>query len=137
MTCCRSIACWMGALCFVGAGLALAQEYDLSRHTIDGGGVLHSTGGAFELSGTIGQPDAGEMTGGVFSLTGGFWFPLIAGDADEDGGVTLFDLELLTACMTGDAGGPTAAPCLSFDADRDDDVDLRDAGNFQRAFSGL
>lgn len=126
----------VGVLCLVGAGLVLAQEFDLSRHTIDGGGVMRSTGGAFELSGTIGQPDAGAMTGGAFSLTGGFWFPLIAGDADEDGGVTLFDLELLTACMTGEAAGPPTAPCISFDEDRDNDVDLRDAGNFQRVFSG-
>lgn len=41
--------------------------------TIDGGGGK-STGGTFELNGTIGQPDAGgPMTGGTFSLTGGFW----------------------------------------------------------------
>lgn len=42
-------------------------------YTIDGGGGT-STGGGFELSGTIGQPDAGpEMSGGGFTLTGGFW----------------------------------------------------------------
>jgi hypothetical protein len=27
----------------------------------------------FSVSGTIGQPDAGMMSGGAFSLTGGFW----------------------------------------------------------------
>jgi hypothetical protein len=27
----------------------------------------------FSVSGTIGQPDAGAMTGGNFSLVGGFW----------------------------------------------------------------
>jgi hypothetical protein len=33
-----------------------------------------STGGVYTVSGTIGQHDAGEpMTGGNFSLTGGFW----------------------------------------------------------------
>ena len=33
-----------------------------------------STGGVYSVSGTIGQPDAsGPMTGGNFSLTGGFW----------------------------------------------------------------
>jgi len=30
-----------------------------------------STGGEFELSGTIGQPDAGEMSGGDFTLAAG------------------------------------------------------------------
>jgi hypothetical protein len=48
--------------------------YDLDWHTVDGGGVMFSTGGDFELSGTIGQPDAGgPLTGGDFELTGGFW----------------------------------------------------------------
>jgi hypothetical protein len=36
-----------------------AADFDLSRYTIDGGGVMFSTGGDFELSGTIVQPDGG------------------------------------------------------------------------------
>ena len=33
-----------------------------------------STGGGFELAGTVGQHDAGPvMTGGTFALIGGFW----------------------------------------------------------------
>jgi hypothetical protein len=37
-----------------------------------GGGT--STGGTYQVGGTIGQPDAsGAMTGGNYSLTGGFW----------------------------------------------------------------
>jgi hypothetical protein len=48
-------------------------DYDLSWNTIDGGGGT-STGGAFELAGTIGQHDAGvPLTGGTFELVGGFW----------------------------------------------------------------
>jgi hypothetical protein len=47
--------------------------YDLSWHTIDGGGGT-SLGGAFALSGTVGQPDAGPaLAGGAFTLEGGFW----------------------------------------------------------------
>ena len=50
-----------------------AQSYSIDWHTIDGGGGT-STGGAYSVSGTIGQHDAGgPMTGGSFSLTGGFW----------------------------------------------------------------
>lgn len=45
---------------------------DLSKSTIDGGGG-RSGGGALSLTGTIGQPDAGAMTGGSLSLRGGFW----------------------------------------------------------------
>jgi len=50
-----------------------AQSLSIDWFTIDGGGGT-STGGVFSVSGTIGQPDAsGPMTGGNFSLTGGFW----------------------------------------------------------------
>ena len=47
--------------------------FDLSWLTIDGGGSTPSTGGAFSLNGTAGQPDAGQASGGAFSLLGGFW----------------------------------------------------------------
>ena len=57
----------------VAAITAYAQSYSIAWSTIDGGGGT-STGGVFTVSGTIGQPDAGgPMTGGNFSLTGGFW----------------------------------------------------------------
>lgn len=59
------------------SGIAVAQtggDYDLTWSTIDGGGETFSTGGDYELGGTIGQPDAGAMTGGDYALTGGFWF---------------------------------------------------------------
>ena len=47
--------------------------FDLSWFTIDGGGAT-SSAATYELQGTVGQPDAGTpMTGGSFSLTGGFW----------------------------------------------------------------
>jgi hypothetical protein len=49
-----------------------AQPFAIDWFTIDGGGG-GSSGGAFSLSGTIGQPDAGTLTGGAFSLEGGFW----------------------------------------------------------------
>src|SRR6266480_7057323 len=51
---------------------ALAQSYAVDWFTIDGGGGT-STGGVFSVSGTIGQPDAGKMSGGNFTLDGGFW----------------------------------------------------------------
>jgi hypothetical protein len=54
------------------AGTAGAQNYAIDWFTIDGGGGT-STGGVFALSGTIGQPDAGQMTNGPYSLAGGFW----------------------------------------------------------------
>ena len=58
------------ALCFA----ASAQPDTIDWHTIDGGGGS-STGGVYSVSGTIGQPDASvtPMTGGAYSVTGGFW----------------------------------------------------------------
>ena len=54
--------------------IGFAQQYSIDWFTIDGGGGT-STGGVYSVSGTIGQPDANAtpMTGGNFSLTGGFW----------------------------------------------------------------
>lgn len=58
------------------ASVALAQSgggYDLTWNTVDGGGYTFSTGGGYELGGTVGQPDAGALTGGNYTLGGGFW----------------------------------------------------------------
>jgi hypothetical protein len=50
-----------------------AQQYSIDWYKVAGGGG-NSTGGTYQVSGTIGQPDAGgAMTGGSYSLTGGFW----------------------------------------------------------------
>ena len=52
---------------------AHAQSYTIDWQTIDGGGGT-STGGVYSVTGTIGQPDAGPaMSGGNFTLQGGFW----------------------------------------------------------------
>ena len=71
-------------LCMSASVPALARDYAIDWHTVDGGGALFSTGGTYELSGTIGQPDANElvMTGGAYSLAGGFWFDCILGGCD-------------------------------------------------------
>ena len=60
------------AAAFALAASAAAQNYSIDWFTIDGGGGT-STGGVFSVSGTIGQPDAGAMSGGNYSLVGGFW----------------------------------------------------------------
>jgi hypothetical protein len=80
------------------AGTASAQTFDLGWNTIDGGGAMWTTGGDFELSGTIGQPDPGAtMTGGGFELTGGFWAlptapAILIGDLNCDGEVGFGDI---------------------------------------------
>ncbi len=60
------------AVCFCGSSL-FGQSYSIDWYKIAGGGGT-SIGGTYQVSGTIGQPDAsGVMTGGNYSLTGGFW----------------------------------------------------------------
>jgi hypothetical protein len=46
---------------------------DLTWYSIDGGGATACAGGTFTLGGTIGQPDAGLLTAGSYTLGGGFW----------------------------------------------------------------
>jgi hypothetical protein len=48
-------------------------DYELGWWTVDSGGHTFSTGGGYQLGGTIGQSDAGLLTGGGFTLGGGFW----------------------------------------------------------------
>jgi hypothetical protein len=69
----KTILTLFGSACVLATS-ALAQSYSIDWFTIDGGGG-RSTGGVFAVSGIVGQPDANPqpMTGGNFSLTGGFW----------------------------------------------------------------
>ena len=77
---------------------ASAQPYEISWYTIDGGGGT-SSGGGFELSGTIGQHDAGAtLSAGAFELAGGFWSgvllaPPCPADLNNDGLLDFFDLQ--------------------------------------------
>ena len=61
-------------LAFVVSALAQSNGgYDLTWNTIDGGGATFSTGGGYELGGTVGQSDAGTLSTNGYTLTGGFW----------------------------------------------------------------
>jgi hypothetical protein len=53
--------------------IGFAQPYTIDWYKVSGGGGT-SAGGTYQVSDTIGQPDAaGPMTGGSYSLTPGFW----------------------------------------------------------------
>ena len=53
--------------------IGFAQQYSIGWYKVAGGGGT-STGGLYQVSGTIGQHDAsGAMSGGGYSLTSGFW----------------------------------------------------------------
>jgi len=65
---------WLGIVC---AGLfawnAAAQSYSIDWYKISGGGGT-STSATYQVTGTIGQPEAGSaMNGEQYSITGGFW----------------------------------------------------------------
>ena len=63
----------LSALSLVAAvGDGSAQSFSIDAFAIAGGGGP-STGGGFSLNGTIGQLEAGAMSGGNYSLAGGFW----------------------------------------------------------------
>jgi len=99
---------------------------------------MRSAGGDFELSGTIGQPDAGVMIGGEgeFELSGGFWFEEPPDDCNSDGWVDLIDYDDFDDCLSGPEGGLLLQECNCFDLDGDDDIDLFDIALFQGAFTG-
>ena len=52
-----------------GAGIGL---FACDWRSIDAGGGS-SIGGQYRLSGSAGQPDAATLTGGAFTIQGGYW----------------------------------------------------------------
>ncbi|MEI7938568.1 MAG: hypothetical protein WCK27_17930 [Verrucomicrobiota bacterium] len=50
-------------------------QYSIDWFTVDGGGGTTSDG-VYEITGTIGQPDAGSVIAGNYVIEGGFWSDL-------------------------------------------------------------
>ncbi|MFN0149438.1 MAG: FlgD immunoglobulin-like domain containing protein [bacterium] len=69
----RCLGFVLTAALVIGAAGTASAQLGISRFTIDGGGGTQSLGGTFALGGTIGQPDAGRLSGSSFTLSGGFW----------------------------------------------------------------
>ena len=132
------LASLLGGLSLVAVAAAGGGGGDLTvtRATVDCGGVMRSSGGDLELSGTVGQPDAGFLAGGDFELTGGFWFRIAAGDHNDDGLVNLNDYSAFEGCMTGPEGDAPPTGCESFDVDHSGAVDLADFAKVQTTFTG-
>ena len=117
------------ALLMFAATVASPADLTIDWYSIDGGGAMFTTGGTLELSGTVGQPDAGAaLTGGDLELEGGFWAVTAGadtfcfGDLDGDGAIGLSDL----AQLLSNYGMPSGAVYEDGDLDSDGDVDLAD-----------
>lgn len=73
---CRAATVPMALAAVLAAASAPASPDAISRHVIASGGGSAS-GGAYAVTGSIGQADADPLhpaSGGVYALTGGFWF---------------------------------------------------------------
>ena len=136
----------LAVMAVVVVGTAIAEDYSIDWHTIDGGGVgpsNPSSGSSYTLSGTVGQPDARNhptpMAGGSFKMTGGFWVipecPAIPADYDGDCDVDHADYASWEACASG-PDVPHGGNCSDTDFDNDLDTDQEDFGIFQRCYSG-
>ena len=112
--------------------------FEIPWYSIDGGGGS-SDGGQYTVTGTIGQHDAGTMTGGGFEISGGFWAAAalvqLPGDCEPDGDVDLDDYACFFACALGPGQG-LLPDCEPFDLDDDGDVDIVDYSRFEIQFRG-
>ena len=120
-------------VCLWFASPTLGQSLAIDWFTIDGGGAMASVGGSFEVSGTIGQPDADIMAGGGFELVGGFWgaaWPICYADCDQSTGAGVLDIfDFLCFQNSFVLGEPYACDC-----DPDPACDIFDFLCFQNAF---
>lgn len=125
----RRWTAWAGVLASAAMAFntaaVLAQTggpYDLSWHNIGPGGS--ASGGSYDLLSSIGQPDAATMSGGSYTLTGGF-LPggptcALAGDLNGDGQVTVLDIQMIAGAW------PQATASFPYDQSGDGDLDIQD-----------
>ena len=50
-----------------------SQEYQIKQSLVASGGVINSAVSTLEVSGAVGEPVIGRMTGGQYELSSGFW----------------------------------------------------------------
>lgn len=96
---------------------AIAGGFDLSWHTVDGGGVASMAAGGFMLDATAGQPDAGRMSADGWEMVGGFWAVVPQechhpADMNGDGVVDALDIQRFVECLTAPAD---ACDCARLD----------------------
>ena len=63
-------------------------QYSIDWFTVDGGGGTSGVG-VYEISGTIGQPDAGSLIAGDYVIDGGLWSDVEAAPEPGPPGLTI------------------------------------------------
>lgn len=127
----------------IAAGGAAWAQYAIHSSTVDCGGGI-SIAGAYAVAGTIGQPEAGAMAGGIYILQGGFWSHsappgVTPGDMNCDGGVTVGDISGFVLALTDPAAYAAQYPaCDAMAADTNEDglVSVGDIASFVCIVSG-
>lgn len=98
-------------------------QYTLVWYRIAGGGENNMSGGPYSLSGTIGQHDAGKLSGGVYAVSGGFWSGAlpdldVLGDLNCDGAANVLDINpFVLAILDPVAYAATYPGCNRLNAD--------------------
>jgi hypothetical protein len=72
----RKVGRRISAVCAAVLFSGTATAFSIPWSTVDSGGKTFSSGGGWILAGTIGQHDASQahaLSGGVWTVTGGFW----------------------------------------------------------------
>jgi hypothetical protein len=120
--------------------------FDLTWSTVDSGGAMRSQGGAFELCGTIGQYDAGMLTGGASGLAGGFWSAAadaapcdcqLFGDMAPEGGDCSVDVGDILMLLDAFPGVVICPDCDLSPCGGDGNTDVCDISAVLDAFSGI
>ncbi len=92
----------------VGSALVGAQgsgDFAVSWWTAGGGGNT-SSGGRYTLAGTVGQPGAGVLGGGAYTLQGGFQRCAVAHDVSGNGVVGITDVQFVASRWRRSPAGP-------------------------------
>ncbi|MFW6184475.1 MAG: hypothetical protein ACOC8X_11815 [Chloroflexota bacterium] len=85
----------LAALLLAGGAFSQASSgYRINWWTVDGGGGS-SSAGQLSLSGTVGQADAGILSGGMYELHGGFWTAAVQTDGGSSKGRHTIALPLI------------------------------------------
>lgn len=116
--------------------MADEPDYEITRSTIGSRGTTSSTGGDYEMSSAIGQSTGNVLEGGEFSIDGGFWYTIPAGDCQANGYLDLIDHSQLFDCVTDPDVANEADECQCYDIDLSGTIDLLDFADIQAAFTG-